>query len=302
MEFVTGDGALAKSGGRVVKNVSGYDIHKLLIGSAGTLAIITRINFRTFPMPSAMRAFVSAFDNSDGALSLRVRIAQSPLRPLTLDILSPSAVVLLASDAAARVEPVATPFDRLASNEWALTATFAGTDSVLARYQRDFTLFAEQCGATNASFYDQEATPRGFPRLCEFIPIALDSSPATTILRLSVLPTRINDILATISRAADSDMLPCAAVARGVGVIYVSLLPRELSEATKSRTTLAIEQILSAVGALGGNAVIPWCPTEWCASLSACEPVRGNLALMRKLRSVFDPHEILSPGRIGGGL
>src|SRR5579863_7418001 len=49
MEFVTGDGELVKSGGNVVKNVSGFDIHKLMIGALGTLGVITRINFRTFP-------------------------------------------------------------------------------------------------------------------------------------------------------------------------------------------------------------------------------------------------------------
>ena len=53
MEFITGDGVSSKSGGRVVKNVTGYDLHKLLIGSLGTLAVITRLNFRTFPLPPA---------------------------------------------------------------------------------------------------------------------------------------------------------------------------------------------------------------------------------------------------------
>src|SRR5712671_3175662 len=89
MEFVTGDGNTAKSGGRVVKNVTGYDLHKLLIGSLGTLAVVTRLNFRTFPAPLASRGFVASFPTQEGALTLRSAIAESPLNPLTLDILSP---------------------------------------------------------------------------------------------------------------------------------------------------------------------------------------------------------------------
>src|SRR6266571_3095859 len=88
-EFVDGAGKLCKSGGRVVKNVTGYDLHKLLIGSLGTLAVVTRLNFRTFPAPPASRGFVASFPTQEGALTLSSAIAESPLSPLTLDILSP---------------------------------------------------------------------------------------------------------------------------------------------------------------------------------------------------------------------
>ena len=81
MEFVTGQGAAAKSGGRVVKNVTGYDMHKLMIGALGTLGVMTKINFRTFPLPVATRGFVARFASADGALELRHSIAHSPLNP-----------------------------------------------------------------------------------------------------------------------------------------------------------------------------------------------------------------------------
>src|SRR3989441_3303912 len=96
-EFVDGVGKLCKSGGRVVKNVTGYDLHKLLIGSLGTLAVVTRLNFRTFPAPPASRGFVASFPTQEGALTLRSAIAASPLRPLTLDILSPGLAHLFAT-------------------------------------------------------------------------------------------------------------------------------------------------------------------------------------------------------------
>src|SRR5439155_5999767 len=82
-EFIDGTGHLCKSGGRVVKNVTGYDLHKLLIGSLGTLAVITRLNFRTFPAPVSSRGFVASFASAENALALRRSIVESPLNPLT---------------------------------------------------------------------------------------------------------------------------------------------------------------------------------------------------------------------------
>src|SRR6266852_2192240 len=96
-EFVDGTGHLCKSGGRVVKNVAGYDLHKLLIGSLGTLAVIIRLNFRTFPSPVASRGFVASFPNPEGVLALRRAIANSSLTPLTLDIVSPELAQIFAT-------------------------------------------------------------------------------------------------------------------------------------------------------------------------------------------------------------
>ena len=97
MEFVTGEGVLAKSGGRVVKNVTGYDLHKLLIGSLGTLAVITRVNFRTFPLPQAQGTFVASFSDSEAAFRFCRTIANSVLTPQIVEVADPAAAHLLFS-------------------------------------------------------------------------------------------------------------------------------------------------------------------------------------------------------------
>jgi hypothetical protein len=88
-EFVDGAGALTKSGGRVVKNVTGYDFHKLLNGSLGSLAVITRLNFRTFPLQQSRRGFVASFENQAAALAFVKALGDSALTPTVVDFVSP---------------------------------------------------------------------------------------------------------------------------------------------------------------------------------------------------------------------
>jgi glycolate oxidase FAD binding subunit len=301
MEFVTGEGNLTKSGGRVVKNVTGYDLHKLMIGALGTLGIITKINFRTFPSPAASRGFVAAFDTAEATLGFRHRIARSALAPSTIEILSPGVAELFYSDDAARIEPGALRPNLLPNAKWALTTGYAGSDRVLARYEMDLRQMADEAGATEIAvlFHD---LPAAWGRKREFVPIALASSPATTIMKLCVLPTRIAEMLGRAAGEGENVGLRCVALARGVGVIYFALLPPDGSNDSRTKVSGATARIAAACSEFGGNSTIPWCPAKWKSFLAVWGPERADFTEMKKLKTVFDPRRIFAPGRFAGGL
>jgi glycolate oxidase FAD binding subunit len=123
IRFITGDGRKAKGGGRVVKNVAGYDLMKLLIGSYGTLAVITSASFKLFPAPRGTKTFIAEFATATEALQFRDLVMRSPLAPMCLELVSPRARQLM--------RPETT------SDAWVICVRAAGSDAVLARCRRE---------------------------------------------------------------------------------------------------------------------------------------------------------------------
>src|SRR5580693_989934 len=168
MEFVTGEGAQAKSGGRVVKNVTGYDLHKLLIGSLGTLAVITRLNFRTFPMPQAQRMFVAAFADPSSPFAFCRTIAKSQLQPRVVDVLDGGATGLFAGRGAGF----------LRRDCWLVVVEAAGQEAVLERHGRDLEAISREAHAVESIALDDAQREQLFACLCEFSPIAFSATSA----------------------------------------------------------------------------------------------------------------------------
>lgn len=98
MHYATADGVVAQTGGLVVKNVAGFDIHKALIGSFGTLAVITVVNFKLAPQPEHTRTYVLRFDSAAAAAAARDGVLRGPLQPAAMDALNPAAARLAGLD------------------------------------------------------------------------------------------------------------------------------------------------------------------------------------------------------------
>jgi FAD/FMN-containing dehydrogenase len=287
MEFVTGDGQVVKSGGRVVKNVSGYDLHKLMIGSLGSLGVITKVNFRTSPALASMRALLALFVSAREAVEMRHRIAQSPLRPLTLEIVSPLAAELLFRDLEV---PVARPIGTLTAGHWVVLVSFAGTEKVLARYERDLRQLA---GSADTALLEESAAAAALARVREFSPIALGSSSHAVVLRMNVLPGEIAQALDDAALVAERQEARWAGMARGVGVIDFALLPS--GPEARAAAGRVIDDMFEAFQRREGSITIPWCAEGWKEALPARKTTRNDLEQMGRIKQAFDPAGVFAP-------
>ncbi len=288
MEFVTAAGRIAKSGGRVVKNVSGYDLHKLMIGACGTLGVISKINFRTFPTPATTHAFIAFFETVNRAAEMSRRIAESPLRPLNVEIVNPAAVALLFSAPGAQM-PRAVAGEFPPRDQWALIIGFSGIAKVIDRYERELRGMA---GDTDAISLDEEAAPPVLARLSEFVSIALGAWPEIVILKAGMLPNQLSPFLRNVTSISEAASLQLAVVARGVGVVYFALQPDPRSIAALPQV---IENIFQASGQRGGHAEIFWRPRMLREMPASLNPKRPDFAQMRNLKKTFDPENIFAP-------
>lgn len=302
MEFVTGDGIAARAGGRVVKNVAGYDLHKLLIGSLGTLGAITRLNFKTYPLPEADGGYLAAFGDEAGALELAARLRRSKLEPSAVEVFSPELARLFAEGAPATDPELPLPGAWFPAGEWVMVVGCGGSEAVLKRYASELGRMASEAGATQAMALDGDRWWGIWNRLCETIPLILQRAPNAVIGKASVLPARMKPMLAAARETAERHGLKAGLAARAVGVVYAAFLADKTDEDTLGRLALAAGEWMEAAAAAEGFAWIPWCPPELKSRIEVWGREREDLPLMRKLKAVFDPQAVLSPGRFAGGI
>jgi len=205
---------------------------------------------------------------------------------------------LLSGEVAAQIEPGPLATDALANGRWAFTAGYAGTERVVERYERELRQMA---GAADSVSFGEKAAIVALGRMREFIPIALESSPATVIMKISVLPARMAELLCEAESIAARSDLRWAAMARGVGVIYVALLPVARNEETRATVVRAIQELFKTCEDRAGNIAVPWCPVEWVRWLPEQKTNGVELELMRKLKRAFDPAGIFAPDPLASG-
>ena len=297
-EFVDGTGQVCKSGGRVVKNVTGYDLHKLLIGSLGTLGVITRLNFRTFPLPPASGGHVAGFARSADAMNYRNVLEKAGLPLADLEVLNPKVGEMIRAILKKAGETVPAAMER---DNWCVYSSFEGNDAVVRRISGDLERIARETGALrNKILEPAEDEPLG-GMLRESFEWLRWGSPANVICRLAV-PEVTAKVLEQLSQLAESASLQAALLVRAAGVVYFTVFEESEDEAAIAALVKIVDGVNSVARAGKGYATLLHAPLAIKRAAAETNTGEMDVASQQRVKQAFDPSGVFAPGRVVGGL
>ena len=259
------DGAESKSGGRVVKNVAGYDLNKLYVGSYGTLAVLTELTFKLRPLPEEMTTVLITDTDFD-------RITEAADWIYTSANLQPASLVLTWQFLSG-------------APEYELFIRFADTEKTVADQVRVLHRQYERASVVESD----EAIWQGLNRVA---PRQSEGLPAIT-LRLNV---PIANTAAAFEKALRIGEGTGAVAYLGVGVVRVRI------QADDSSAVEMITALRKVIHPFGGNLFIESAPVAVRARCHVWEGAEDVAVLMQGIKRNFDPLSLLNPGKFVAGI
>lgn len=277
-QVVLADGTLANAGGMVVKNVSGYDMSKLYVGSFGTLGIITQLNFKTLPQPARRRAV----------------IARLPERTRTRAV-EQVAALAIAPAAAFCIEGFRKSIDGEDGIDGRLFLLLEGSDALLDRATRDVRSALGRAGVPEAIIIDAGAG-ESFERILDACVESIGERSIT--YRMLGTPDSAEQRALAIRDTANNHKLFTDVLFDIMnGDVFVRISERD-SRAFAEKIESCdddIRQLHPTSTIVSGDAPIRESLNAWGAQPAGMEKMRG-------LKSRFDPRRTLNPGRFIGGI
>jgi glycolate oxidase FAD binding subunit len=292
VRMVAPNGDVLGSGGKTVKNVSGYDISKLMVGSLGTLGILCDMTFKLLPLPEKMETLLLSFDAFSGAAAFAERVLETTLLPAALEVMNGRAFNRLAVDGVSRTDGVG----------YMTAVALEGFEEAVDRMKHEIRDMAEAQGAATRAVLSEERH-RSFWLAVSGPSAAADGASATVRAKLNYPRSAWKRVVKSMEDIFSRAGLAYAFQAgTGSGVCQLRLSPDADEPGAVDRAVASLEALLKVCREAEGNLMIQHAPVELKPRLKIWGEAGSNLVVMKRIKNRMDPKRIMSPGRFVGGL
>ena len=282
LHVVQANGEISRSGGRVVKNVAGYDLNKLYIGSLGTLGVIVDANFKLHPLPQAEHTLLLTYASLEDAMQTVISITGS--------LLTPSALELIDAGAASDM----TDFFglNLPTNGYTLAVNFEGSPTAINRQIDETRLLSRRHNALMGDDLEGAEQER-------FWNVVREHMQGSLTCKVSILVSQVTSYIQHVEQVCRRHDLEAAIIAHaGNGILYIELRPSD----AVPRLIEVISELRMYAQEARGSLVVERCPVELKPLISIWGEPGGDFRMMQRLKQQFDPKGIFVRGRFLGGL
>ena len=284
MKVVQPDGKITKSGGQVVKNVSGYDMSRLHIGGLGSLGLILEASFKLTPIPMYESTITARFQTVDRAIQCALDVFNSHLTPLAITTFNATMAETVGTDE----RPGTFLAVKLGGRPRTLDRQ---VDEVKATCARFLALDIDQADGAGANRMWRSLADFGWD----------PGSDAALNLKVTVLPSQVEGIHNLIEGLRSPTLESAITSQPGFGTVEAIWFGDD-SDTDLNELAEIVRQIREEAANLGSPAVVQKCSTDLKDRVDVWGGEPSGIGVMRGLKAQYDPNNTMNPGRFVGNL
>jgi len=293
VRFVAPNGELIGTGGKTVKNVSGYDISKLMVGSCGSLGFICDLTFKLLPLPERMETVFVSFESLTDALALGAAILDSPLVPAAVEIMNLTSCEHLSCRERkdVRVSP------------YAVAVAIESFEPAVNRMRDEILELGSRLGSAGHACFAEEDHRRFWLTVSHLQASAAGSFSLPVTFQLTYPISCMTEIVEFAEASLfESHMEHTLLVHGGTGASVITVSGNPDGGRGGGRSISLIHKLLTQCRESGGNLIIQSAPSELKPDLKMWGESGPDQPVMERIKRELDPFGIFSPGRFVGGL
>lgn len=291
LEIVLANGDIIRTGGKLAKDVAGYDLTRLFVGSEGTLGIITEATLKLIPAPETKKTVLALYQDIDSAAQTVSNIIAHKIIPTTLEFLDQPTIQVIED------------FARIGLPVHAKAVLLIEQDGTEEAVRRDIAVIEEICKKGNAVSVQTAQTESEAENLREARRTALSALARlkpTTILEDATVPrSEIAEMVKAINTIAEKHQISiCTFGHAGDGNLHPTCTTDVRNSEEMKRVEQAFEDIFKKAVELGGTITGEHGVGEMKAPYLELKLGKAGIAAMKSVKQALDPNNIMNPGKI----